>query len=297
MNRRLGGRCVPSRVVGLHLVLMLAVSAVGCSLLEPRAGWTVLVWNGNGNVDFVVRFRSHTEAVDRVLLPHQDKFVFVGDRRPPGASLLVLDPTSCRPISIVDPLPEDHVSVAIEWNGDVAAHVEDPHKLLDPFLPELQAPITDACSQLDPAEDPAALAEPVVGVELGDGAYSCETEGEGSFGVRVEPLLGAIEGCRASTQPIDRPLEPGVVAHWNPAGAADAVSFAWLDTTCTSGATISLMPTGTGYRASVISISDNCEPETVPYSTTILLRFPIDANSIQAELERIVDQESGQEPG
>jgi hypothetical protein len=286
MNRRLGGRCVPSRVVGLHLVLMLAVSAVGCSLLEPRAGWTVLVWNGNGNVDFVVRFRSHTEAVDRVLLPHQDKFVFVGDRRPPGASLLVLDPTSCRPISIVDPLPEDHVSVAIEWNGDVAGPRGRPSQAAR-SLPLGASGSHHRCM----------LTEPVVGVELGDGAYSCETEGEGSFGVRVEPLLGAIEGCRASTQPIDRPLELGVVAHWNPAGAADAVSFAWLDTTCTSGATISLMPTGTGYRASVISISDNCEPETVPYSTTILLRFPIDANSIQTELERIVDQESGQESG
>jgi hypothetical protein len=269
---------------------------------QPRLGWTLYADNPSIGIDYVIRFTSSEEPAYLLVEAGREGFVQVADEAPAGAALAILDPVSCRVVADVAPVPEGHpwVTIAVDGMPQVG---ETPDDYGDPLDPAEWLSHTDLCA----ASDPSATARPTPSLVAGDwlegGAMYCEAAGDVSdpsaspsgrhqpFGVRGEFLVGAVAGCEAHRGDIGQATidAPDGVVIWNPDGNLGTLGVAWEETACTDGATVSLLPTTSGYRVHVISIGSPCEPGMKPYAAVFFLTEPIDADQVAGDLERVGD--------
>lgn len=283
-------RCFAGSRTALPLALVIAMTVgLGCSA-DTRAGWTVLAANLNSVVDYVVRIQTADGAYDR-LVPKSafDLFVAVEDVRPADASLLVLDPVTCRTVSTTA-LTQDHLGVEVDFMGNTWTGGDDPYGWADPWDEAGWARPTDLCEGVVPPL-PLALPDPLPGEPVGDGAMGC-VEGFFPFAnevpigdphvlsIRVETIIGTVPGCETYIPEDDLGLVPGEVKLWNPDETGGSLGVAWLGAACATGATISLFPTSAGYQVVVTSISDSCighesQERLAPYASTLFLPYPI----------------------
>ena len=278
------------------LVLSLAtIVLAGCQPLlglGQSSGWSVRADNSTVGIDYGLRYTSDAAAVYRILPSGSDGVVQSGEgSRDPRSALAVLDPVSCRVVSIVDPIADDHTSVSLSIEGTPSVGAYDPEDYGDPSDPTQLLAETDTCSWSDPAATPKPAPSMVAGEWLNGWEMYCVAAGNETFGVRGEFLNGAVAGCEAHAANIGQGAidAPDGVSIWNPDGDTSRLGVAWKDTACANRATVSLYPTMAGYRAHTISIGSACAPAMRPYAVVFFVAEPIDAGLVRGEVERITE--------
>jgi hypothetical protein len=276
-------------------VSLVTILLAGCQPLlglGQSPGWSVRADNSTVGIDYVLRYTSSKAPVYRLLPSGSDGVVQSGKgSRDPGSALAVLDPVSCREVSIVDPIADDYTSVSLSIEGTPSAGAYDPEDYGDPSDPAQLLAGTDTCATSDPAVTPKPAPSMVAGEWLNGWEMYCVAAGNGAFGVRGEFLNGAVAGCEAHPADIGQGAidSPNGVSIWNPDGDKSRLGVAWEDTACANGATVSLYPTVAGYRAHTISIGSACAPAMKPYAVVFFLTEPIDASLVRGEVERIIE--------
>jgi hypothetical protein len=285
---------LPGRVAIL-LASLAAIVLGGCQQLagpEPAHGWTVRADNSTFGIDVVVRYTSSQAPTYRLLPWGSSGFVQSGaGSRDPDAVLAILDPVSCRVVSMVDPIADDHIWVSLSIGGTPLVGVRDLDEQGDPSDPRQWLSETDTCAKADPAATPKPAPSMVAGEWLERWEMYCVAAANDAFGVRGEFLDGAVEGCEAHPADIGQGAidAPHGLAIWNPEGDTTRLGVAWEDVACTTGATVSLYPTFTGYRAHVIATSTACGAAMKPYAVVFFLTEPMEASLVRGEVERITE--------
>lgn len=276
----------PRRTLGL----ITAVVVIGCGGGARTDAWSVRIHNPGS--DFIVRFTSDADTTYAQLPQGGEGLVSAGEGRiPAGASIAVLDPVSCRVVSLIEELPAGHAYISTSWGGTLLADTYDPDDYGGTADHSDQLRATDTCAESDAAAKPRPLPTRVAGEWLNGWEMYCEATNNGApFGVRGEFLLGAAMGCDA------RPGHSGGavsdqrdVALWSVDNDWSRLGLTWSDTACANGATISLVPTFGRYNLHVISTAAECAPTMQPYSAVLYLTESIDVRLVDASVERLVD--------
>jgi len=284
----------------LPIALIVALVAAGCASiagLGQPSSWTFAADNGTGRtngIDYVIRSTVGDKAVYQLLSKGTGGVVTSGVGSPdPRAAIAILDPVTCRVVSMVSPVPpgNNRIDLTSGWLYPVEQY--DPADFLDDeSRPERGLPVTEACASSDPAATPRPDPTMAVGTWLHGWEMDCEAAdgGPNVFSVRGESLDGATAGCEAhlgdtGQGPIG--IKDGI-SIWNPGGDERLLGIGWEDTACADSATVSLLPTIDGYRAHVISIGSTCAPGPQPHSVIFHLTDPLDAALIRGEVERII---------
>lgn len=282
------------------LTLMAVVTTIVVAACRPpfglgqTGGWSLRADNSSVGIDYVVRYTSGDAPVYLRIPAGSEGIVRAGDGAPDASSTLaILDPVSCRVVSLVDPVPDGHTWVSLSIEGTPSVEPYDPEDWGDPLDPGQSLAETDTCSRSDPAATPLPEPSMVAGEWLNGWEMYCEAAGGGAapFGIRGEFLDGAVAGCEAHRGDIGQGSIEATdgVSIWNPDGDTSRLGVAWEDTACSNGATVSLFPTMAGYRAHAISIGSTCAPDLKSYAVVFFLTEPIDAGLVLGEVERIVD--------
>lgn len=284
----------PPRTLALVVVTIILVACRPPFGLGQADTWSLRVDNSSVGIDYVLRYTSSDAPVYVLAVAGSEGIVRAGSGAPdPLAVLAVLDPLSCRVVSIVDPVPERHSWASFSWGGTLSVGSYDPEDFGDPLDPGQLLAETDRCSESDATATPLPEPSMVAGEWLNGWEMSCQAAGGGTepFSVRGEFLDGAVEGCEAHSGDIGQGSTdvPDGLSIWNPDGDMRRLGIAWEDTACTNGATVSLYPTMAGYQAHAISIGSKCAPAMKPYAAVFYLTEPIDATMVRGEVERIVE--------
>jgi hypothetical protein len=278
-----------------NLVFVLAATVIvgGCAPLfglgQP-GGWSFAADNRSVGIDYVIRYTSSETATYVLLSSGAEGLVQAGPQAPgPTDTVAILDPVSCRVISVVDPVPAGHNRIDLTSVWLYAIGLYDPTDYGDARAPEPFLPATDKCESADPAATPLPKPTMEAGTWLRGWEMYCEDRG--GFSVRGETLDGATAGCEAHAMDIGQGPIGGKneIAIWNPQGDMNRLGIAWKAGGCAKSATVSLFPTAGGYRVHVISIGTGCAPETEPFATIFHLTEPLDASLVQGDLERVSD--------
>ena len=219
----------------------------------------------------------------------------VGNRRPDGAALAILDPVSWRVISLAEPLPDIHAHVDVHGDGSSRLTHADADELGHPFDEAQFLEETDVCRDADPTATPRPETPLIAGEWREGGAMACAGYDE-RFGVRAEFLLGALSGCEALVGEGDATIVGKTVSVVNPDGDQVRLLISWAGSKCVHGATVALHPGDGAYDVQIISTERPCErPGTplindvlhTPYEVTFYLVEPIDASSVRAAIDRL----------
>jgi hypothetical protein len=280
------------------LVLSIAIGLVACGPLGARAGSSVRTENPWLAIDFVVRDTSDGSVAYVALAAGTSGLVRQSDRRPQETTIAVLDPVSCRVISEIALGADAHVFVGVDTAGQVSASPYDPTDYGQ--WPDIgnRLLVSPRCANADPRSTAAPTPGLVGGIRLEPGAIDCEVAAgsngnsdpsKSPFNARVEFSVGAVAGCEAHDHDGRSTTEAGITV-LNPSDDRHRLAVAWNGTSCTIGATVTLIPTLAGNRVHVISIDDPCA-EKAPESFSVVLSVvdAIDATKVSADIERIED--------
>jgi hypothetical protein len=156
---------------------------------------------------------------------------------------------------------------------------------VDPLDQSRWLTATTNCNATDPSTTPAPLPTLAAGDWLNGWELSCQrplASGE-IVGVRGEFLVGAVKGCRVE-RATDADASTDRIESSNPGGDRTVLRIGWTAQACSSDATVSILPTLSGYHVHVIAIPANCGSTRFrTYAVTFVLGDPIDASLIEGE--------------
>jgi hypothetical protein len=121
------------RIVFRSLACLTLIPFIVAACASP--GWTLYVYN-NQPTPVLARLTTDHDVTIRSMNSDQQGFVFDGAAKPAGATLDLLDPSSCAVLGTASQLAAQHALVVFLGADGIQVGVDDPGSQARDLLPE-----------------------------------------------------------------------------------------------------------------------------------------------------------------